>query len=571
MLIAAGMEVVGIGMIPAFVAIVADPERVLSVESIQPVLYMLHITDSKDLLLWGSLALLISFMIKSLYTIAFGFYQARFIFNRKFIISHRLMSFYMQAPYTFHLKRNTAELLRNITQEINLVVSNLLTNILNICKETIMAVSILAFLLYMEPLITLIVILFSGVGAGGFIFFTQKRVKRYGRQEQQHRGNMIKAVQQGLGGIKEARVLNRENEFIKAFREEAYSSSRLAAYMRFIQQIPKPVVETTAIMAMILISALMILQGRPMSTIIPILTLFAMATVRLMPSVQNMSTIYTNLRYNIVALDPIYEDLRDLTDSNKQFVSDRKHDTNINLESYIIAKDISFSYPGSDEKALRNVSFEIPSGKAVAFVGESGAGKTTIVDMLLGLLRPTHGTIKVDGVDIHNNLSAWQKNVGYIPQSIYLSDDSIRNNIAFGVPETEIDDEKVWRAIESAQLTRMIKQLPKGLDTKVGEHGTRISGGQRQRIGIARALYHDPQVIVMDEATSALDNVTEKKITKAIDSLKGNKTIIMIAHRLTTVENCDTLYLMRDGEIIDVGSYDELIERSREFRKMALV
>ncbi len=573
MMIAAGLAVAGIGMIPAFVAIVASPEKVLAYEPLQGLFSLLNISTAQDLLVWGSGALVGVFVIKSIYVVTFNYFEARFIFNRRYIVSHNLMRAYMQAPYTFHLGRNTAELLRNISQEVNLVINGVFINLLQISREAIMSLSILIFLFAWEPLITLFVITVSGLGAGSFLFLTQKRVKQSGVEEQGHRREMIKAVNQGLGGIKDARILNREPEFIKAFSDKAYASTRLMAYIRFIQQIPKPVVETTAVITMMLISALMVWQGRSMDTIIPILTLFAMATVRLMPSVQKISSLVTKLKYNLVALDPLYDDMKELEDTSREFNRDRKSKQTLRLENEITAEQITYVYPGSEntEKALDNVSFTIPKGDAVAFVGESGAGKSTIVDLLLGLLEPTEGTIYVDGKNIQESLSAWQKNIGYIPQSIYLADETIRSNVAFGIPKEHVNDDDVWQALELAQLTDMIAKMPNGLDTIIGERGTRISGGQRQRVGIARALYHNPEVLVMDEATSALDNVTEKEITKAIESLRGERTVILIAHRLTTVENCDTLYLMKDGKILDQGSYDELIDGNRDFRKMALV
>lgn len=300
------------------------------------------------------------------------------------------------------------------------------------------------------------------------------------------------------------------------------------------------------------------------------MALFAMATVRLMPAVSQISSLYTNLQYNMVAVNPIYEDLKELEGASREFVEDRSKQKKMTLQQRIDAKDISYRYPGSDEFALRDVSFSIAKGKAVAFVGSSGAGKTTMVDMLLGLLTPESGDVSIDGESIFSNLSAWQKNIGYIPQSIYLSDETLRSNIAFGLPEKSIEDDKVIRALDLAQLSDLIKTLPDGLDTILGENGTRLSGGQRQRVGIARALYHDPEVLVMDEATSALDNITEKQITNAIETLKGDRTIIIIAHRLTTVMNCSKLYLMEQGRIIEEGTYSELISTNRRFREMAL-
>lgn len=571
MMVAAALEVLGIGMIPAFVAIVASPERVLEYEPIQPLLSFLNITTPRDLLIWGSIALLGSFILKGGYRLAFNYFQARFLYNRRYQISHRLMSSYMQAPYTFHLERNTAELLRNITQEVNLLIGNVLTMLLDVSKQAIITIAILLFLFIAEPLISLLVIAFSGIASGSFIYFTKKKVKAYGEREQQHRSEMIKAVNQGLGGIKDARVLNREAEFIEKFRTEVRDSTRLLTYITYTRRIPQPLMEVTAVFSMLLIASFLVWQGRPMEAIVPIMTLFAVAIIRLMPAVKSLTSDYTHIIYNIVTLDPIYNDLKELEDCSKKFRKDRKESRPLKLESSIEARDVTYAYPNSDEQALNRVSFTIPQGDAVAFVGESGAGKTTVVDLLLGLLEPSSGEILVDGKNIQENLSAWQRNIGYIPQSIYLADDTLRSNIAFGIPKKDIEDEKVMRALELAQIKDLTSRLPDGLDTILGEHGTRLSGGQRQRVGIARALYHDPQVLVMDEATSALDNITEKEITKAIESLKGERTVIMIAHRLTTVESCDRLYLMKDGKIKDEGTYRELVDGNSEFRKMALV
>ncbi|MDX1637124.1 MAG: ABC transporter ATP-binding protein [Balneolaceae bacterium] len=570
MLIAALLEVAGIGMIPAFVAIVAVPERVLAVELLQPLLAYLNVQNAQDLLLLGSVALVLMFVLKSAYIVYFGYLESRFLFNRRYLISRRLMSSYMQAPYTFHLDKNSSELVRNVNGEVNIIINNILQGLLGIGKDGVMALTILGFLFYYEPVITLMVILLSGVGSGSFVLFTQRKMKQFGKEELEHRGKMIKAIYEGVGGLKDARILNREAEFIKQFSKEARESATLNTYTRFIKQIPRPVVETTAVFGMMLISIFMVWQGRPMEAIIPTLTLFAMATVRLMPAIQSISSMYTHLQYNFASLEPIYDDLKALEKDSQEFIRDRKNARKIDFRDKIEVKNVSYHYPGSAEMALDGVSVTIPKGKAIAFVGESGAGKTTIVDLLLGLLKPTEGTIMVDGQDIHSNLSGWQKNIGYIPQSIYLADDTLRRNIAFGLPEEEIDDAKIADAIKSAQLGKLLGHLPDGLETLIGENGARLSGGQRQRVGIARALYHNPEVLVMDEATSALDNITEQQVTEAIESLIGERTIIMIAHRLTTVMNCDQLYLMENGKIIQEGTYDELVQNSSLFREMAL-
>lgn len=569
MLIAALLELVGIGMIPVFVSIIAAPEKVMENEIIAPFLTYLGITKSGELLLFGGGVLLVAFIVKSIYIIFFNYVEAKFIYRRQYYLGKKLMDKYMFAPYTFHLEKNSAEILRNVTGEIRILINVVVTNILKMTREGVIAVTIFLFLLVVEPLITLIVLLISGVGVGSFLFLTQKKVKRLGKEEQLHRRNMIQAVNQGVGGIKDARILNREKNFVKKFSDEALKSSNLMAYIRFIQQIPKPVVETSAVLGMMCIAGLMVLQGRSIASIIPILTLFAMAVVRLMPAVQQLSSMYTNLRYNMVSIEPIYEDMN-ILDSYRLKNKNRDTKEDITFTEEIKARNVTYSYPNSSEKALNGVSFRIKPGESVAFVGESGSGKTTLVDALLGLLDLNDGEFTVDGKNIETVLTSWHKNIGYIPQSIYLSDETLKENIAFGIPYEEIDDSRVTDVLRSAQLKELVDSLPKGLNTIVGENGTRLSGGQRQRIGIARALYHNPQLLVMDEATSALDNITEREVTKAIESLKGKKTLIIIAHRLTTVENCDTLFMMKNGKIIDSGSYEDLKSKNLEFQKMAL-
>ena len=569
MLLAALLEVAGIGMVPAFVSIVADPQRAFEHEYFGPLLERIGIESARDLLIYGAIALVGIFMIKNAYIVFYRFIEARFIFSRRYTFSHRLMRAYMQAPYTFYLQRNTSELLRNITGEVNLLINHVLNPIMKIGKEGVMTLGIVVFLVAMEPLITLFVLLVMGGMAGGFLYVTQRKLKRYGVEEQQCRKEMIKQANQGFGGIKDARVLNREAEFIEGFRKEAFRSSRLLFIKKFISEVPRPVIETMAVFAIMAIALIMHLQGRPVVDIIPVIALFGVAIVRLMPAIQIMAEKLANLRYNIVSVNPIYDDLTILKDFGKQLRDDRGQGKRIELTESIAIKDLHYHYPESEEQALNGVSLDIPRGRAVAFVGPSGAGKTTIVDVLLGLLEPKKGGIQVDGKNIFDSISAWQLNIGYIPQFIYLSDDSLRRNIAFGLPDKDIEEDRIQRAVELAQLNDLVNRLPGGLDAVIGERGTRLSGGQRQRIGIARALYHDPQVLVMDEATSALDNITEQHIIRAIDALKGDRTIIMIAHRLTTVMNCDTLYLMNHGKIEDSGTYAELLERNPGFREMA--
>jgi ATP-binding cassette subfamily C protein len=305
-----------------------------------------------------------------------------------------------------------------------------------------------------------------------------------------------------------------------------------------------------------------------------ILALFALSIRRLLPAVNNIVSQYSSLRYNAYSVNPIYEDLINLEKyQNLKQDDDNDKDNNKSKKSFlkekIAIKNLDFKYQKHQDLILRDISFSITQGQAIALVGSTGSGKTTLADLILGLLKPSSGKIEVDDKDIYTNISAWQKNIGYIPQFIYLSDDSIKNNIAFGLEEDEIDDDKLKKAIEVSQLTEFIGQLPEKENTKIGERGIRLSGGQRQRIGIARALYDNPEVLVMDEATSSLDNITEKFIIEAIEKLKKNRTIIIIAHRLSTVKNCDQLYILKQGQIIEQGTYNELIVKNKEFKDMS--
>jgi ATP-binding cassette subfamily C protein len=320
---------------------------------------------------------------------------------------------------------------------------------------------------------------------------------------------------------------------------------------------------------MLSVSALLVAQDRPLEAIIPTLTLLAVAVVRLLPSFQKVTANVNALKWGEKALNVVYEDLEKLDAWEREFLARQQNADTLTLEHTIEIEGLTYQYPGQEDHALRDVSLTIPKYASVGFVGPSGAGKTTIVDVLLGLLEPTAGRVLVDGEDIQERLPTWQRKIGYIPQSIYLTDDTVRRNAAFGMKEEEIEDEAVWRALEAAQLRELVESLPEGLDTMVGERGVRLSGGQRQRIGIARALYHNPEVLVMDEATSALDNQTERLFVEALEQLQGGHTLVVIAHRLSTVRNCDTLFMLDEGRLVAEGSYDELMARSEVFRRMA--
>lgn len=570
MLIGALLEVVGISAIPAFVAVVADPDTIMKYDFVASKLHNFGITTSDQLLIWGAVALIAIYLIKNIYLALLFYFKAKFVNNRQVSISTRLFKAYMEAPYTFHLQRNTAELLRNISTEVKLTIEVLL-NSLQLIMQTLMITAIFILLIVVEPVISIVTLGLLGFASVLFLQMVKKKIKKYGLEQQGHRRNMIQAINQGLGGLKDARILSREPYFLRKFSYSATRSAIADRYTSVANQLPKPFIETVAVIGMLLIAMLLVLQGRAVQTVIPVLTLFAVSVVRLMPAFRDIVANYTKIRFNIFAVDPVYDDLNELKNIRSEIHMNGDGVIKpLSFKNSIKIENLHYKYPNSEAQALKGINLEIPKGNAIAFVGASGAGKTTIVDCLLGLLPPTKGVIKVDGQDIRTKLSYWQANIGYIPQFIYLSDDTIKNNIAFGLEENEIDEEKLNNAAKAAQLDRLIRNLPDGFNSIIGERGIMLSGGQRQRIGIARALYHNPEVLVMDEATSALDNVTEKHIIQALEKLRGDRTMIMIAHRLSTVRNCDQLYFMKDGKIEASGTHDELLERSSDFKLMAV-
>lgn len=573
MIVNALLEMVGIGAIPVFIVIISNPEMIMQHRWAAPIVDSLHITTSKNLMVWGFIFLAGLFVVKNAFCSLLIYVKARIIYNEQVRLGNRLFYAYMKARYTFFLNRNSAELLRNVNNETKIIVSNVIIQFLQIIMDGLVLVMIVILLLKVEPFISLLT--FTALGTVSFLFIriTKKKIGSYGKEEQQHRQRMNKIVLEGITGIKDVKVLGRENSFLDQYNFSAVRTVIALRYKQFVSELPKPFMETIAVIGMLFISFVLLAMGRDVSSFIPVLTLFGAATVRLLPALRTVVSAYSDVRYNLYAIDPVYKDLKLLEmDTNKQMKKEKS--TGIDpypFSSQIVFENVSYRYPQGNAEAIRNIILKIPKGAVIGFAGPSGAGKTTIVDILLGLLEPQQGRVLVDDQDIFEDVRRWQMDVGYIPQFIHLSDDTIRKNIAFGLPDDEINELQIKQALRAAQLETFIQELPEGLDTVVGERGVRLSGGQRQRIGIARALYNNPQVLIMDEATSALDNITEKFVIEAIECLRGDRTIIMIAHRLTTVRNCDVIYLINEGCILEQGNYDYLLKNSRAFRKMNLV
>lgn len=570
MIIASVITLIGVGTVPVFVSAVIDADRILNYPVLGDFLTEINITTPQKLALFGAFFLITIYLLKNLFMLFYNYMNSKYMLNRVLYLQNRIFHAYMNSPYTFFIGRNSSELLRNINSEVGKIVNGTLQPALIISLNGIMTFVVVGGLIAVEPLITGLGILFFGGFTFLFLQMTKSAISRYGSESLAHRKSMNKAILEGLQGFKDAKVLKREAYFLDQYDRHANRHKVYDLKNMVLNTLPRQIIEMIALSGILFIAVIMVLQGREVSAIVPMIALFGAAVMKIKPSIIAIIENTNSLRYNIFSVEAVYQDLTYLENKYNQNTPQREG-KKLKLKEEIRLKDLDYSYPDQTRPAIRNINLTIPKNRAVAFVGPSGVGKTTLVDVILGLLVPQKGSITVDGKNVFENLDAWQRNIGYIPQFIYLLDDTIRRNICFGISEDEVDEEMLETAIEIAQLKEFISSLDEGMETVVGERGVRLSGGQRQRIGIARALYNNPQVLVMDEATSALDNVTERVLIKAIERLRGDKTIIMIAHRLTTVKNCDTIYMMKDGEVIADGTYENLLVNSKEFREMSLV
>jgi ABC-type multidrug transport system fused ATPase/permease subunit len=567
MVVGALLDVAGVGAIPAFVSMLSQPERILRIATVRRVFEALGATDAERRVFWAATGLVVIFVVKNAYLTVFSYLQARYIYNRQVSLSGRLFRSYLHSPYTFHLGRNTASILHNTTFGAFSVVGDLMLPSLRLLMETLVLAAVLVLLVSMEPLLSAAMVLLIGGTVALFMLVVRKRLALYGHDEHEHRSQMMLAVNQGLGGIKDVKVLGRERHFLREFEIHATGYSRAGRYRYIVHELPRLFLETVAVLTMAVVTGVFLYEGRSIQSIVPALTLLAVAALRLIPSANRIVLALIGLRFGHATLDAIYADLKLLDISELDETTGRAGER-LPFDDAIEFDEVTYRYPGASVDALSGVSARISKGTSVGIIGPSGAGKTTAIDILLGLLRPQHGFVRVDGADIGENLAAWRRLIGYIPQHIFLLDDTVRRNIAFGIPDEEIDDERVWAAIDAAQLHDLITGSPEGLRMIVGERGVRLSGGERQRLGIARALYHNPPVLVMDEATSALDNETERDVVRALECLRGSRTLVIIAHRLSTVAACDQLLYIKDGHLIGSGSYEELRESNRHFFAM---
>jgi ABC-type multidrug transport system fused ATPase/permease subunit len=548
------LETLGVGIVLPVFVLITQPDLEGQYPAFSPLLRALGHPTPDQLLIGGMITLAGAYGVKTIYLSFLYWKQSRFIFDFQASLSDRMFLGYLRQPWIFHLQRNSSELIRNAFSEVHMFTYTVLVPGLGLITEIVTVGCVVALLLAVEPVGVLIVVGVFGVIGGGGHLIVRAPMLRWGQARVWHEALKIKYLQEGLGGAKDVKLLGREDDFLSKFRLHNGSSARYNRLHHTLQSLPRLWLELLAVSGLATVSLVMIAQGEPMDTFVPVFGLFGAAAFRLMPSVNRIIGAAQSLRFSLPVLNIMHDEIRLLGDADPP-----ARVLPMAFHRALTLDRIVFRYPSGATPALRSVSLSIPEGACVGFVGTTGAGKSTLVDVILGLLPPASGKVLVDGVDIQTNLRGWQDQIGYVPQSIYLTDDTLRRNIAFGLSGDEIDEAAVLSSISAAQLGAFVDKLPRGLDTVVGERGILISGGERQRIGIARALYHDPAVVVLDEATSSLDVVTERAFMDAVRDLSGTKTVLIIAHRLSTVESCDQIFRLDGGRLIETGVPKELL------------
>lgn len=485
--------------------------------------------------------LIFIFVGKNLYLLLEYYVQYAFVSKSRAVMQSRLMEKYIGKPYTYYLYADTGEIIRVITNDTNQTFA-LLNNAIAYFTEIVVSVVLGITVMMLSPEISagLIVILLFEVIIIAVII--KPLIKRYGSAYRKELASANKWILQSINGIKSIKVSNTQGFFQEKYRKHANRMVDAERKNLTMGSIPKLIIEALTISCFLIFMLLIVLRGADLSDMFPAISAFAVAAMRLLPSVNKISTTINQVPFLEGSLDNIIAHLYSENEESRDTVQENEVQRITQFEEKIELKEVTFSYPRTKRKILDKASICINAGQSIGIVGSSGAGKTTLVDIVLGLLEPQEGSVEVDGIDIKEDMEGWRKQLAYIPQNIFLMDSTIKENVAFGIDKSEIDDEKVWDALRSAHLDELVKGWEKGLDTEIGEGGIRLSGGQRQRVGIARALYSSPKILFFDEATSALDNETEREVMSAIDELKGKRTIIIVAHRLTTIEKCDSVY-----------------------------
>lgn len=567
-MVSALLETVGAASVFALVKIVSDPAHARQLPGLSAFLISLPWQDEQSILVSCTLAVALFYVFKNSLLIVIAYLQSQVVARSTVALSRQLLKGYLLAPYAFHLRRNSAELIHNINNSADTAMRFVLAPAVAMMSESLVVAGLILMLLLAAPGVTLAAVIVLGGLFTLMLRVTKQCFLRWGDREQQLRQALLQTLQQSLGGIKEIQVMGCEHFFYETFSALQQSLARVFALRATLSATPHVFVETVFVCGVLAVVLLVASQGGLQGDLLPLLGLYAYVGFRIIPS-SNRIILYVNLlRSSAAAVDLLARDLqlfqREADESVRQTTK-----VDVALTESVTLEALSFCYDGATEPALRDITVRIRRGEAIGIVGPTGSGKSTLTDLILGLLQPSAGRITVDGHDVASCKRAWQRQIGYVPQSVYLTDDTLQRNIALGVEDGQIDEWRLRNAVRMAQLEQFIASLPEGLETVVGEHGVRLSGGERQRVAIARALYHEPAVLIFDEATSALDNQTEREVTRAIEALQGQKTVFVIAHRLSTVRHCDHLLFLQKGRLAGWGTFTELREQNPDFRALA--
>ena len=545
------VEAFGIGLVIPVMTTMSKASPGNSGSILQPLFNFFGIRAVGTMVGVAVLSIVVAFIIKNVYQLFYSWYVSKFSNFSSQQLSSMLFRSFLRRPYTFHLQRNSSELLNVVQQEVGMTLG-IVIGTTSLLKEILLGGSVAVLMFITEPVAaasTLTILIFGSIL---YTKVTKPRIAYFGQQRQKIQAPLMRYLLQGFGGVKDIQVLGRAEDFSTQYEQQNLVVQDASLRYSLIRQIAPMWTELLAMSGLTVVVWIMVWQGRAPDRIIPLLGLFVIATWRFVPSINNVIGLVNSLSYSKPAVESLYNEFEYIKKQNEIIKTQAVFTDKIEM------RNLTFSYANTLAPSLRDVNIVVRKGETVGFIGPSGAGKSTLVDVILGLLPPSSGELLVDGVNMHEHNIEWQSTIGYVAQAIYLTDDTIRRNVAFGIAENEIDDVALERSLKSAQLWEFVQGLSDKTHSIVGERGIRVSGGQRQRIGIARALYHEPQVLVLDEATSSLDIETETEVMSAIRALQGFKTILIVAHRLSTVQHCDRVYKIEDATIVGEGTLEEL-------------
>jgi len=551
------LDLAGLWFIGPYVALVVDPEAVISGKISQVIAQLGLPNDQQSLVIIIGVILLCIFFFKALVTIGINYQIIRFSQQRQYKLRSILMSAYLSLPYVNYLNRNSSEYIHSIQALTGQFSKSVVSNGLRSLSDGIVAIMITILLIINNGAALVVLVMLLGTSVFFYDYYFGERLQTYGKQGNKASTSMVQGIHEGIEGLKEIRILGVGNYFYEKVRLNASRFSQYQTHYQVLSDAPRYLLEFLMVGFFVLVVIGFMVFGENVKESLPVLGVFALAGIRLMPIANGFSTSLAQLRYGRDSVSRLYRDLVEVEHLKDEVLirSEPESEPFHKLE----LQHIKFSYPNTDRKILNDISLNFKSGETIGCIGPSGSGKSTLIDVLLGLLDLEEGNISYNEKPLASVLDEWRSQVAYLPQQVFLIDNTLRHNIALGQEENDIDEAKLYEAIRQAQLTELVEQLPDGMDTVLGEHGVRLSGGQRQRVALSRALYYGRNVLIMDEATSALDYKTEQEIAKEIKELRGKKTIIVIAHSLTTLKHCDRIYEIDKGKIINVGSYEEIL------------